>query len=287
MLTRRTIVAGFVAVIAASIAFASPVTRSIYPAPTEPLALDGLPANSRFIAVTTVDGLALKGIVVAPQTGMPLLRVFHGNASSASGTVRWFAPLIARGYGVLAAEYRGYSGLPGTPSEAGLGHDADSFNEAARAEAKGAPVWLVGHSLGGGVALNLAMRHRFDMVATIGTFTRIRDMAPGIARAFVPDAYRNMTNVPRLRDPYILIHGTKDDVVPAGMGNALHNAASKVKLDGASFVMIDTGHQPEAEKLLAIFDAARAWRGTGKWDAKALPRDVKLVPFGQGDPLNP
>ena len=287
MLTRRTIVAGFVAVIAASIAFANPVSRSIYPAPTDLLALDGLPAGSRFVAVTTVDGLALKGIVVAPRTGMPLVLVFHGNASSASGTVRWFAPLIARGYGVLAAEYRGYAGLPGTPSEIGLGHDADAFATFARTEVKGTPLWLVGHSLGGGVALNLAMRTRFDLVATIGTFTRIRDMAPGIARALVPDAYRNMTNVPRLRDPYILIHGTKDEVVPAGMGNALHNAASKAKLNGASFVMIDTGHQPEAEKLLAIFETGRAWRGTSKWDTTALPRDVKLVPFGQGNPLNP
>ena len=287
MLTRRTIVAGFAAVAAATIAFANPVTRSIYPAPTEPLALDGLPTGARFVDVTTIDDLALKGIVIAPRNGMPLLLVFHGNASSASGTVRWFAPLIARGYGVLAAEYRGYSGMPGTPSETGLGYDADAFAARARVEANGRPLWLVGHSLGGGVALNLAMRERFDLVATIGTFTRIRDMAPGIARAFVPDAYRNAANIPRLRDPYLLIHGTADDVVPAGMGNALHRVASTAKLSGASFVLPGAGHLPDAAQLLAVFDAGRAWRATGAWNAKSLPTDVKLVPFGQGVPLNP
>ena len=148
-------------------------------------------------------------------------------------------------------------------------------------------MWLVGHSLGGGGALNLARRHRFDMVVAIGTFTRIRDMAPGIARALVPDAYRNVGKVPRLLNRYLQIHGTKDEFVPAGMGNTLHNAASKAKRNGASFVMVGTRHQPEAQQSLAIFDAARAWRGSTNCDAKALPRDVKLVPFGQGEPLNP
>lgn len=290
MLTRRTFAIAFALVsttVAATIAIANPVTRAIYPAPRAPLTLDGLPKGARFTNVTTVDGLALKGIVVSPRPGMPMLLVFHGNASSAAGAVAWFAPLIGKGYGVFAAEYRGYSGMPGRPDEAGLGKDADAFAAVARNEAQGGPVWLVGHSLGGGVALNLATRTRFDLVVTIGTFTRIRAMTPGLARAFVPDAYRNEANVPKLADPYLLVHGTADDVVPAGMGNALHRAATTAQRIGASFVLIGEGHRPNAVKLLAAFDVARNWRATGTWDATPLPRDVKLVPFGQGAPLNP
>lgn len=287
MLTRRTFVAAFGAISIGTIAFANPVTRAIYPAPQVPLTLEGLPTGARFVEAATADGLALKGIVVPPQPGMPLLLVFHGNASSAADATAWFAPLIGKGYGVLAAEYRGYSSMPGSPSEAGLGIDADAFAAVARAEALGSPVWLVGHSLGGGVALNLAMHARFDLIVTIGTFTRIRAMSPGIARAFVPDAYRNEANVPRLADPYLLIHGTADDVVPASMGNALHRAATVAQRSGASLVMVGESHRPDATKLLAAFDAARTWRNTGKWDATALPREVKLVPFGQGAPLNP
>lgn len=287
MVTRRTLVAGLLAVGTAAVAFANPVTRAIYPAPQTPLSLDGLPPSARFVDVTTADGLALKGIVTRAQTGKPLLLVFHGNASSAAGATAWFRPLIDKGYGVLAAEYRGYSGMPGRPDEAGLGKDADAFAALARTEASGAPIWLVGHSLGGGVALNLATRARFDLIVTIGTFTRIRDMTPGLARAFVPDAYRNEANVTKLEDPYLLVHGTADDVVPAGMGNALHRAASTARRTGASVVLIGEAHRPDAAKLLAAFDAAQGWRATGMWDAARLPRDVKLIPFGQGAPLNP
>jgi len=289
-LTRRTLLTGFVAVAAlatTAVAVANPVTNAIYPAPRQPLSLTGLPAEARFIEVTTADGLALKGIIVAPRPDMPLLLVFHGNASSAADAIAWFAPLIAKGYGVVAAEYRGYSAMPGSPSEAGLGKDADAFAAVARSEARGSPLWLVGHSLGGGVALNLSSRARFDLVVTIGTFTSIRAMTPKLARAFVPDAYRNESNVPQLLDPYLLIHGTADDVVPAGMGNALHRAASSAQRSGASVVMIGERHRPDAAKLLAAFEAARHWRHNGTWNAASLPRDVKLVPFGQGAPLNP
>lgn len=263
------------------------VSSRIYPAPTAPLSLDGLPSGASFIEVPTVDGLKLKGILVPQRQGMPLLLVFHGNGSSAADTVRWFAPLIERGYGLIAAEYRGYSGMPGEPSELGLERDADAFNARARLEANGGSLWLVGHSLGGGAALNLAMRQRFDAVVTIGTFTRIRAMAPGMARALVPDAYRNEDNVPRLTDPYVLIHGMSDDVVPAQMGNALHAAATKAKRAGASFVMIGEKHQPDAHKLLAVFETVRNWKGSHQWDASQLPKDVKLVPFGASRPINP
>ncbi len=263
------------------------VSDRIYPAPKTPLTLDGLPLSASFVDVTTVDGLALRGILVPAKPDKPLLLVFHGNASSAADTVRWFAPLIGQGYGVLAAEYRGYSGLPGKPSEPGLERDADAFAARARAEAKGAPLWLVGHSLGGGAALNLAVRQRFDTIVTVGTFTRIRAMAPELARALLPNAYRNENNVPRLSDPYILIHGTADEVVPADMGNALHTAATKTNRVGASVVMIGEGHQPDARKLLAAFEAVWDWRATGKWSPAKLPADVKLVPFGATKPLDP
>ena len=90
MLTRRTFAIAFMLVsttVAATIAIANPVTRAIYPAPQAPLTLDGLPKGARFTNVTTADGLALKGIVVSPQPGMPMLLVSHGNASSAAGLV--------------------------------------------------------------------------------------------------------------------------------------------------------------------------------------------------------
>jgi uncharacterized protein len=232
-------------------AMASPVTDAIYPAPQLPLSLDGLAAGSRMITVPTADGLKVRGILAPGRTDRPLLLVFHGNASSAVTALRWLGPLAQDGYRILAADYRGYSGNPGRPSEAGLLADARAFLTAARAEAAGQPVWVVGHSLGGGVALALSRSERLDTIVTIGTFTRIRDMAPGMARAFVPDDYRNIDAIKALDEPFFLIHGGHDEVVPSAHGKALFDAATGKS--GAAFLVKNASHQPAASDLRTIF----------------------------------
>ena len=204
---------------------AASIHDRIYPAPTVPIATAALPAGASRLSVTTADALVITGAQIAPQPGKPTLLVFHGNASSAMSTLDWFAPLIAQGYGVVAAEYRGYSGNPGRADEPGLARDADAFYAAARRIAGNGRLIVVGHSLGGGVAFGLATRQRLDALVTIGTFTSLRAMTPKIARAFISDRYDNLAAVPTLDEPLVIIHGTADDTVPAQMGNALHNAA--------------------------------------------------------------
>src|SRR4051812_11331004 len=91
-----------------TVAEAGSVHDRIYPAPTAPLSVAGL-ADARLISVRSADGLDLAGIAMPAQPGMPTLLVLHGNGSSARDTAAWLAPLAAQGYGIVAAEYRGYS----------------------------------------------------------------------------------------------------------------------------------------------------------------------------------
>ncbi len=279
MIKRIVLAAIAVGTVATGISIAGPLDRMIYPAPTAPVTLDGLPATARIVSVTTADKLTLKGVVVPPQGDMPVLLFFHGNASSADGTVRHLAPLIAKGYGIVAAGYRGYSGNPGRPDEPGLAKDADAFAALARSEGGCNPLWLVGHSLGGGVALGIAQRQRFDLVLTIATFSRLRAMAPGIARGLMPDAYRNAAAIATLTSPYIIIHGTDDAVVPLAMGGELHRAATTAGIAGAGFILHGASHRPGATDLLSVFEAVRGWRGTGIFDDAVLPPTIKRAPF--------
>ncbi len=268
-------------------ACADPVTDRIYPAPTEALSLEGLPAQTTRIAVTTADGLRLDGLEVAGRPDFPLLLVLHGNASSAADTIRRFRPAIGMGYGVVAAEYRGYSANPGRPGERGLAADADAFMAHARTQAGDRPIWIVGHSLGAGVGLALAERSPPDVVVTIGAFTRLRDMVSGLTRAVVPDAYRNRDVVSRLIVPWYLIHGRRDGVVPASHGQALHALAGEAGRRGASFLMLEAGHDPDGEAIARILEAVRARGDDGRPSLTGLPEDVKVLPFGQSAPLNP
>lgn len=265
---------------------ASSVRDRIYPAPLAPLSLGRLPGDAAIISVETSDGLSLKGIAQPARPGMPMLLIFHGNGSSAADTIDWFRPLGALGYGIVAAEYRGYSANPGVPDEAGLAADADAFYALARQRAGGAPVYVIGHSLGGGVAFILAGRHRLDALFTIATFTRLRAMAPRIARSLVPDAYRNEAAVPTLDEPFFLIHGLRDETVSAQEANLLHNAATDARRDGASFVLADAGHHPDGATIAAIVEVARGKLASGTYGAKALPASVTIILFGASAPVS-
>ena len=257
------------------------VHERIYPAPTAPVSLTGLPPGAVIDTVRTADGLSLKGVEVAPRDGKPTLLIFHGNASSAMGSVQWFSPLIAEGYGVVAAEYRGYSGNPGKASETGLAADADAFYARARTLAGGGRLIVVGHSLGGGVAFGLSRRQKLDALVTIGTFTRLRELAPAFARGLIWGQYDNEAAVATLDEPYYLIHGTADDTVPWRQGEELHKAASAAHKTGAAFVIQGAGHAPDGETLAMILRAITAkLDGDGKAVSVTLPQTVKVVPFG-------
>ena len=282
----------FAAAAAAAFLVTTPATAGavrdrIYPAPTAPLSLSGLPAGAELVAVRTADGLALHGIALPAKAGMPILLVLHGNGSSAADAVRWLAPLAAAGYGIVAAEYRGYSANPGRPDEPGLAADADAFLALAHQRAGSSAVWAVGHSLGGGVAVGLARRAPLDALITVGAFTRLRAMAPKVARAFVPDGYDNLAAVPHLAMPWILVHGSADGTVPLTEARALHAAAGAAHLRGGAFVLMDQDHKPDGALVLAVSEAARAWLASGEWPVSSLPAAAKLLPFGETRPRNP
>jgi pimeloyl-ACP methyl ester carboxylesterase len=266
---------------------AGPVSDRIYPAPRDPLTSKALPDGVRIIEVATTDGLRLKGIATDGLVERPLLLVLHGNASSATGTMAWLSPLANAGFGIVAAEYRGYSDNPGRPSEAGLVQDARAFLAEARKLAGKRPVWVIGHSLGGAVALSLSRSERLDVLVTAGTFTRLREMVPALTRALVPNEYDNRLAVQTLDEPWYLIHGTRDGVVPWQQGQELHNIAGSAKRPGASFVILGGDHRPDAETLLTVLSTIELSRSKGGLSAKQLPSKVKLIPFGSSAPLNP
>lgn len=264
---------------AALTACASLVRDRIYHPPTARLSPAGLGPDVREIGVATADGLALTGLERPPSGDMPVLLFFHGNASSASGVMAWLRPLLDHGYGFVSAEYRGYSGNPGSPTQAGLARDADAFHDRARLLAGSRPLIVVGHSLGGGVAFDLALRHRLDALVTIGTFASVRDVAPRIARALIPDPFDNRAAIARLDEPLFLIHGDRDDVIPLWHARELQQAAAAAKRRGAAIVLAGQGHQPDAAVVTMAVDAIRESGNDAGRLARAHPEGARVVPF--------
>jgi uncharacterized protein len=159
----------------------------------------------------------------APTIGQVLL--LHGNAGNIGDRVPHMTLLSAAGFDVLAFDYRGYGRSAGRPSEQRTYEDARAAREAL---GPGRTIYL-GESLGGAIALELAIHHPPAGLILQSTFTGVRAMArlhyPLIPRALVPDAYPSLRLISRLRAPVLVLHGADDEIVPLMDGEALYDAA--------------------------------------------------------------
>ena len=174
-------------------------------------------ANPSFkeLSVRTLDGLDLKGWY-APATTKPFTFVFfHGNADSLYTASQIADPYIAAGFGFLLTEYRGYSGLPGKPTEAGLYADARAYLYALMAQGvRSQDIILYGHSLGTGVAAQMAEEFHVGGLMLLAPYLSIPKMAQ-VDYPFLPvdlmvlDRFENFKKIGSVHDPVLIVNGTE------------------------------------------------------------------------------
>lgn len=210
----------------------------LYHPDTTPLKAEevGLPAEA-LVTTETSDYLRLKHFYVPPgDPEAPVVVVFHGNAGNASHRVEKFTPLIAGGYGLFLAEYRGYGGNPGSPSEKGLIADGEAVLAWLEKQGIGAPrIALYGESLGTGVVLALAEKKGARAVILEAPFTSIANAAqehyPYIpAKWLVKDRFDNLERIAGLDLPILILHGERDSVMPSHHSERLAEAGSRTVL---------------------------------------------------------
>jgi len=215
------------------------------------------------------DGL--HGWWVPAAGGVPRLGhvlFLHGNAGNIGDRVPHVELLAAAGFDVLAFDYGGYGRSGGRPSEAGTYRDARAAQRAllAREGVDAARVVYLGESLGGAIALELALSAPPAGLVLQSTFTSVRDMArlhyPFVPRAAVPDAYPSLRLVAGLRAPLLCLHGDRDEIVPLLYGQALFDAAPEPK---RMRVLAGVAHND------VLARAAREWVGAiAGWAADVL-----------------
>jgi fermentation-respiration switch protein FrsA (DUF1100 family) len=219
----RVVVAG--AMMLALASCASTVRSRIYlPAPM-PASVSWSGRVPDEVTATTADGLKLHGYYWPPQSvGGDLILFFHGQSGNRYTAARMAAPLAAGG-GLLVADYRGYGDNPGQPNEAGLYADARAFLSLARTLAPNSRIYLFGFSLGGAPALHTAAEEEVAGVVILGAFAGLADVAPPLARPFLPDRFDNRAAIARVTEPILLLHATADEVVPFAQAEALQALA--------------------------------------------------------------
>jgi uncharacterized protein len=167
---------------------------------------------------------------------------FHGNAEWAASNLPLASDLAEAGFDVFLAEYRGYGGNAGRPSEAGLYADGEAAIDAlTQLGYRSAEIVLAGRSLGTGIAAELAIRRPPGVLLLISPFTSAVDMGRAMAGPLAPllvaDRFDTLSKIGRVRSSVIVIHGTLDEVIPVAMGRRVAAAcpgARYVEVAGAS-----------------------------------------------------
>ncbi|HVR69813.1 MAG TPA: alpha/beta hydrolase [Vicinamibacteria bacterium] len=185
----------------------------------------------------TADGESLHGWWFAARAAPRLghLVHFHGNAGNISHRLAEAVALTAAGFDVLLFDYRGYGRSTGRPHEEGLYRDARAAVDwvARRPGVDPSRAFYLGESLGGAVALELALERPPRGLVLQSTFTGLRDMArehyPLVPAFLVPDGYPSLRRIAQLRAPLLVIHGGRDEIVPFVHGQRLFAAAPEPK----------------------------------------------------------
>jgi uncharacterized protein len=200
----------------------------------------------RDLRMATDDGERLHGWWIgARSASLGHLLLCHGNAGNVGDRVLHAALLTAAGFDVMLFDYRGYGCSSGRPSEQGTYRDARAALRCLLEQPGVDPARLLyfGESLGGAVALDLALERPPAGLVLLSAFTGVRELGrlhyPFVPAALLPDAYPTLRRVQELHAPLLVLHGDRDEIVPLSQGRALFEAAPGPK---GMHVFPDLGH---------------------------------------------
>lgn len=159
-------------------------------------------------------------LYLPPPEGGYVLLYSHGNAEDL-GSVRYRIRQYAeRGYGVAAYDYEGYGQSGGEPSEAAACRDIERVWRYL-VEERGVPpesIVIYGRSVGSGPSCFLAEKVPARALVLEAPFKSTFSV---VGMGWLPfDRFRNIDRVAKIDLPLLIIHGTRDTVVPYSHGEA-------------------------------------------------------------------
>lgn len=216
------------------------------------------------ISLQTSDNIRLHAWHAQTENPRYTILWFHGNAGNITNRFPTMIDLVTtHQVDVLLPDYRGYGKSEGSPSEEGFYRDADAAYQ--YLIDKGVPaekIIILGISLGGGPACDLASRVPCGGLILQSTFTKVPEMASqmfpmGPLKKLVRTQFDNVAKIATIRVPKLLIHGRLDELVPFTMGEKLLEAAAEPKtalwLEGADHNSIPQTHRTSWVKAYRQF----------------------------------
>ena len=173
----------------------------------------------------------------------------HGNAEDLGMIYEWFCEFSKElQVNIFAYDYEGYGKASGTPNEQSCYDDIDAAYSFLTEILHHSPsnIILYGRSLGSGPSCYLAERLTKEDVRIGGVILQspilsIYRVAFNFRFTFPGDLFPNVDRVPYVACPVLVIHGTRDEVVPFWNGEDLF-LATPTKWRAKPFWVEGAGH---------------------------------------------
>jgi uncharacterized protein len=190
--------------------------------------------DARFQAA---DGTKLFGWYLPHEKPTATILFLPGNAGNITDRVDTLQRLHdVVGASVLIFDYRGYGRSEGEPDEKGILCDARAARAwlAEREHLPEKDIVLMGESLGGGVAVDLAAGEGARALVLISTFSSLPDVGAYHypifpVRWLMRTRLNSASKIANYWGPLLQFHGRTDTVVPFSCGKKLFDAANQPK----------------------------------------------------------
>jgi uncharacterized protein len=218
---------------------------------------DGLSfEDARFSAA---DGTRLHGWYCPCENARAVVLYAYGNAgnlSHRSPRMKYLQKELR--VAALVFDYRGYGRSEGTPTVEGILQDARAARKClgGLAGVSESRIVLLGDSLGGAVATDLAGTDGARGLILENTFSSLKDVAtyhyPKLAWLVPADKLNSVSRIGRYKGPLLQCHGDADRTIPYALGLKLFEAAPGAK----QFVRIARGdhNDPQSADYLRQLD---------------------------------
>ena len=186
-----------------------------------------------------VESWLFKPIGVDDAVPGPAVLMAHGNRELIDFYRERAKGYQRLGYTVLLCEYRGYGRSTGAHSRERVAADFKAFYDYLVSLRFVDPKKVVfhGRSLGGSALSELARNRQAAGIIVESTFISIQEMAHGAPNFLLVDRYDTLSSLMDYPGPILIIHGTRDDVVPVR-----HALEMKKRIPRAELILYDFGH---------------------------------------------
>jgi pimeloyl-ACP methyl ester carboxylesterase len=199
------------------------------------------------VALRSADGTALHAWWIPRDGGAGALLFCHGQMGNLSSRGGLMKRLLKLGMPILIFDYPGFGKSEGDPTEQGCYDAADAAYDWLVEDRKVPPerIVIMGKSLGGGIATDLASRKSHGALVLVMNFTSTPDVAQHLlpfvpARLVMRNRFDNLAKIGRCTGAVYLAHGSCDGKIPPEHARQLYEAAPGPK---RLFLMDGLGHE--------------------------------------------